>query len=402
MAGGSDVLARKYVEFAMRGQGSIQAAMRDIGKELTRAKGRAQLLNKHLNDGTYQKAANQLAAIRRQYAAMGQAARFQDLIAEHGRFGASLITIQERMAGLTRAAGVGFGVLTATTMGWVTAGMQGTVEAYRLQMGFTQLSREIAGVFKPTIDDATSAVYKASQWFRGLSGSQQETIRTTVLWSAGLMGGVLVLNMTVKAVAALRAMLLATGGAMKGMGAAMTGMFGMSGWKSLLAMGAVGAAIYGVHKATKGPTDSAEDQSVPEKLFNTTGRTLSSLWDNTVARLYKDDAEIAKRNRRRKLEEREQWGMLTDPEKAELKGVRAEDEKKKGGVSLNQTGFDAIGSGWDRMANEVIKMSDPAERAAGLLEAIKTTLDRWEASGGATDAGGISRVLADAVREKGF
>ena len=357
MAGGNETLAKKYVEFAQKGMGEVVTMTRKLGEEMTRAKERATVLQKSIASGTYQKQANQLAAINRQYAAMKQSGRLQDLIAEHGKFGGTLVNLQERMAGVNRAAAAGFGILTATTMGWVTAGLQGTVEAYRLQQGFTYLSREVAGVFKPTIDSATDGLYSAVNWFRGLDESQQTTIRTTVLWAGGLMGGVLVLNMTVKAIAALRAGLIATGVAMKGMGQGFMGVAG--GMKGLLALGAVGAVAYAANEATRGPGAGPEDAGVVEKFGSTIASGAMSLWDSTFGRITKTSAEVEKGNRRRFLENRERWKQLNEPEKAELEKTRKEEAKKKNAVSLNQTGFEAIGSGWDRMASEVLKMADP-------------------------------------------
>lgn len=370
MASG-DVLAKKYVEFAQRGMGSIQAFLRDIGKEATRAQGRAQLLNKHLNDGTYQKAANQLAQIRRQYAAMGQAARMQDLIAENGKFAGTLMAIQERMQGVTRAAGIGFGVLTATTMGWVTAGMSGTIEAYRLQTGFSLLSREIASVFKPAIDTVTGWLFNASGAMRGMTGEQQSQVRSWVLWTAGILGGVLVLRTLAGTLAMVSAAYFKMNAAGSASNVMLARMFTM---RNLIMAGGIGLAAYAVNEATAGPTDSAEDRGALTKTGNLVSRGLGSTVDAFQWMFdSKSRPEIRKRERMRTLESREEWGNLKGGEKEELAKLRAE-KKPRSDVSLDGGGFSAIGTAWDRIATESLKMSDPMLRLADGMDMLTVVM----------------------------
>ena len=190
MASSDDVLARKYVEFAARGLGDVDTYAKNLRDEMNRAKTAADALKKSLADGTYAKIANQLVNLRKKYADMKQAARMTDLIAEHGKVSGTIRYMQERLSSLTTAAGVGFGVLTGTTLAWVHAGMQGTIEAERLNLAWTYLSRSIASIFKPTIDAATDAIFRLGNWFNKLTGNQQELIRNTVLVSGAILGGV--------------------------------------------------------------------------------------------------------------------------------------------------------------------------------------------------------------------
>lgn len=275
-------------------------------------------------------------------------------------------------------AAVGFAVLSGATMGWVTAGMSGTVEAYQLQQSFSYLSREIAGVFAPTIRDVVDGIRSLTRWFRGMSGEQQATIRNVVLFTGGLLVAVTTINMMRKAVLALSAAfgLMRLTGIAAGAGATaaaaggsgMLGMLGMAGrLRSAAILGGVGLAAYGVNEATKG---GANKTGIVEDLGEGLGKSLSAIWNETGGRLTRTGGERDANRRKRELEWREympesKGGKLNAAEKDELAKLRG-DANKKESLSLNQTGFEGIGGAWDRMSNEILKQD------ALLAESVKT------------------------------
>jgi hypothetical protein len=80
-----------------------------------------------------------------------------------------------------------FKYATASVAGFVTAGLVGTVEGQRLAFAFQRLSQEIAAVFLPTIQKTTDALFKAVQWFRSLSGTQQNYLLILGSTAAGIV-----------------------------------------------------------------------------------------------------------------------------------------------------------------------------------------------------------------------
>lgn len=86
------------------------------------------------------------------------------------------------------------------TMGWVQAGMQGTAQAVQLGTGMQFLSREIAGVFTPTINAVIDKVHSMVGWFRNLSGEQQALIRNTILMTAGFTGAISIIDSTARSI----------------------------------------------------------------------------------------------------------------------------------------------------------------------------------------------------------
>ena len=274
-------------------------------------------------------------------------------------------------------AAVGFAVLSGATMGWVTAGMSGTVEAYQLQQSFSYLSREIAGVFAPTIRDVVDGIRSLTRWFRSMSGEQQATIRNVVLFTGGLLVAVTTINMMRKAVLALSAayalmgltgIAAGRGAAAASAGAAGGGLLGMvGGIRGAAMLGGAGIAAYGINEATKGGKNQT---GIVEDLGEGLGKSISALWNETGGRLTRTGGERDANRRKRELEWREympesKGGKLNAAEKDELARLRG-DANKKDSLSLNQTGFEGIGGAWDRMSNEILKQD------ALLAESVKT------------------------------
>jgi len=94
----------------------------------------------------------------------------------------------KRHADGVRAVGLAFAAVSGTTLAWVRAGLQGTVEGERLSFTFQQISRQVSGVFLPAINAVTRALEHVLNWFRGLSGEQQGLIGKMTLLTVGLTG----------------------------------------------------------------------------------------------------------------------------------------------------------------------------------------------------------------------
>lgn len=111
---------------------------------------------------------------------------------------------------ITSAAQVGFGIASASILGFVRAGLQGTMQGELMQFQMQQLSREIAGVFLPTINKVNELLGRAVAWFQGLSKEQQDSVRKWVLVGVAVLGVVAALPKLVAAaklaVSALSAM----------------------------------------------------------------------------------------------------------------------------------------------------------------------------------------------------
>lgn len=69
-----------------------------------------------------------------------------------------------------------FAIGSATILGFVTAGMAGTVEGNRMTLAWQMLSREIAGVFLPVIQKVMDSLFQTVRWFRNLGEGGQNAI----------------------------------------------------------------------------------------------------------------------------------------------------------------------------------------------------------------------------------
>jgi hypothetical protein len=133
-------LAKQFVEFAAKGMDVVQGAMASIKTGLDHVEAQTQKANAQLQ--------------------------------------ATPVAIGAAVAG--------FQLLTNAARSWVSAGMAGTAHGNLLALQFTMLSREIAGVFVPTINLAIRGIEKITAWFRSLTGEQQGNIRRWVEAAAAM------------------------------------------------------------------------------------------------------------------------------------------------------------------------------------------------------------------------
>lgn len=201
------VLARNYVEFIAQGLGDVDAATAKFREKLEASSKAADGLKKALDSGTYKKVAQETAVVDRRLAGLNEQARKVDMEVQFGKKGAAIMLASERLGkfneklghfneGAKKVGGVaamGFAVLTGAVMGFVRAGLQGTVQGEMLQMRMQLLSREIAGIFLPVIDAVTSKIQSLVNWFRKLSGEKQNLILKFVMGAAAGLAVAMVL-----------------------------------------------------------------------------------------------------------------------------------------------------------------------------------------------------------------
>ena len=81
-----------------------------------------------------------------------------------------------------------YGSVTGTIMSYVRAGMAGTAQGNMIALQFQTISREVANLFLPVINQVVSSLIRVSDWFRRLSGDQQENIARWVLVGVAALG----------------------------------------------------------------------------------------------------------------------------------------------------------------------------------------------------------------------
>lgn len=190
-----ELLARQYVEFIAKGLGDVQAATAAYKQKLDDANKSADGLNKALGSGAYRTAAEQTQALNNRMAGLNEQARRVDLEVQFGKAGAALHLANEKLAafneGAKRVAGpatAGFVMLTGAILGFVRAGLAGTVQGEMLSFRMQMLSREIAGIFLPAISAVIDKLSQAVAWFRNLSGEKQNLIMKFALATVAALG----------------------------------------------------------------------------------------------------------------------------------------------------------------------------------------------------------------------
>jgi hypothetical protein len=99
----------------------------------------------------------------------------------------------DRLAQSTRTVTIAYAAASAGLLGWVKAGLSGTTAGEMLAFQQNQLSQQIASIFLPVVQKYTEGLTRLVEWFRHLSGSQQEQIRNWSLFTVGLLGSVTII-----------------------------------------------------------------------------------------------------------------------------------------------------------------------------------------------------------------
>lgn len=358
-------LAELFVKLVADGIENTSAQVLAITKRMNDAHKAASNLEKAIKSGAYGKMATEMERLRKRLEEVRRAAQWQDMIAQHGKFGAAIRRLQDDTRSFTNAASVGFAIATASTLSWVRAGLQGTVEGNRISMGFQLLSREIAGVFKPAIDSVTKSLFGIVGWFRSLSKEQQANIRIAALWVVGILGAAVAFKILI-------GVILATQTAMMALGTAITTV--TAGYVSA----AAAAKAFGVAAVAAAAISRSTDD--PKKSDGWLGRNLQRAGGG--ASMFLNYIDPFSSSEARKKEKRRLANMKEDSER--IWASRHEPNSGGGGEDfgrgqVTQAGgqFESVSSSWDRMASEFMKLdsADPAKQSVIKLEEIKGRLE---------------------------
>ncbi len=130
-------------------------------------------------------------------------------------------------------------------MGFVRAGFAGTAESDMFGTQLKMLSQEIASIFLPIMEAATEKVMEITDWFRSLSGEEQDNILQIVTWVGAIGLAIAVIPKIVSAIGAIITVVRSLGAAMAFL-KALTG-----GWAQIaLAVAATAAAVVALEYAT--------------------------------------------------------------------------------------------------------------------------------------------------------
>lgn len=138
------------------------------------ARVRNNVLDRDVASGAVGRQARDMAALNREYEKLARQARMQELVGEHGRWGAVLRENAAQVQTLKTTALVGYGLMTAGVLGFVRAGLAGTVESYRMELQMQRLSRQVAAIAAPALNVLSNTVGKIADRFHRLSGPQQD------------------------------------------------------------------------------------------------------------------------------------------------------------------------------------------------------------------------------------
>lgn len=205
-------------------------------------------LNDAIKTGAYAAFLKSRAQLDAAEQAARHAARLEELRARYGAFGAAAITVGEQVrksvggmtAGVQAFASVAqtaFAGAVASVTGFARAGLQGTAEAARLSVQFQFLSREIASVFRPVVDSVTTQIAQLVEWFRGLTGEQQDNL---LAWAKGAVVGLTVAAILPKVFVGIQALVVG----FNLLTAAITGTLSSTGLGALLPI--LGFAVAGL------------------------------------------------------------------------------------------------------------------------------------------------------------
>lgn len=186
-------LGQMYVEFVAKGLDKVETDMEKMKKKFIETAQQAEKLRKDIASGEYTQWASRMAKADKAMASATQAARWEQLVVHQGKVGASLELVKEKTEKFTKAAAIAFFSLTGSVMGFVRAGLAGTNEGDLLGKRMQLLSQQIAGIFLPVINDVSQKIQKLVDWFRSLSGAQQQAIAKWAMYGAAALGVLMIL-----------------------------------------------------------------------------------------------------------------------------------------------------------------------------------------------------------------
>lgn len=122
-----------------------------------------------------------------------------------------LTTVETGIDKIAKVSGRAFTYASASIMGFVTAGLRGTYEGERLAFQMDKLSKGIAAIFLPTIQQVSKYLQQAVDWFQSLTREQQDSYRKWILIGLGVLLVVSKIPTLISALGAVRTALVALG-----------------------------------------------------------------------------------------------------------------------------------------------------------------------------------------------
>lgn len=275
------------------------------------------------------------------------------------------------------------GYATLGIAGFVTAGLQGTMEGERLTLSFKLLSQEIAAVFMPIVEKLTDSILAVVRWFRSLDETTQNLISSTAVWVVGLAVAIAIIP---KAVAFIMTMVRAY----QMLAVAIAVVTGLSGgWAKVIAGIAAGAAVYGAFKLL----GSGGDETGRHRRVTPQGRGMESVkgtYDRIQIAATKLDGERTDRQILEGIQTntgatREAVQGTTEAVKNIPRAQSAINDKSAVGAGNDDR---ATGSGWTANppgigGSNVIQPRAPAGAARGPANGFDITDNRnWRLPGG--------------------
>ena len=120
---------------------------------------------------------------------------------------ASLAEAQKGVTAFGGYAAQAFDRLTGSVMGWVQAGLAGSMTGDMLNLRMTQLAQAIGGLFRPEIDKIIGRITQLNDWIRSLTDAQKESI---VHWIEAAAAGLGMAAILPRVVAGIEAAIGAT------------------------------------------------------------------------------------------------------------------------------------------------------------------------------------------------
>jgi len=105
-----------------------------------------------------------------------------------GRARGGLEKLQGSLQVVGQAATIGFATATAALGGFITAGIAASSYGQIISYQMGELSRQITALFMPAIQAAVNGLMEVVQWFRSLSGVQQDAIAKWLMIGVATLG----------------------------------------------------------------------------------------------------------------------------------------------------------------------------------------------------------------------
>lgn len=157
-----------------------------------------------------------------------------------GKVRSALDSVGKGAEAVGQKAALAFAAAGAALAGWVRIGLQGTSVGAALTVQVSALSREIAQLFIPQLQKVSELLQKAIDWFRSLSGAQQESIGKWLLLGTAALGVMAIVPKIIAGVASIIGVVNALTASLAGLDVASGGILPLAG---ALVTAAAGLAV---------------------------------------------------------------------------------------------------------------------------------------------------------------